>query len=807
MAATTSKSEMPVFSYAQAAKGLSTPPQSGKPASADIATPPASDEQKTAASTEPQSSLDTQTPEAEQQPASDDAQKPEPSSADLENETTMTSGQPQPAVSASKSVVSGTSSPSVATVSTLPKDDDSTSTPNGGSDSTWDKQSQASVSEKVESTKAKSATAASEKPAPPPKELRAAPIPTVNIWQQRKEAQEAKAKAIAALKPVAAPTTTKAASTKNAPGAPTANGESQNHDSPKTVSKKKGTDNTTEAAKDRKKADGAKAREDDSNASPVGDAASWPTPHLARGEEEKRKAEKTDKSDRTEKTSTVKSGKEKWMPVPYVPSAVFNTPLPTASRRGGRPARGGREGGARGGAHGAAASATSAATGTASTAPGAGDNKAVSGQTTPNYPPKQANAADRGRNEPSTARANSLPAQTRRSNSADTAAVSDARRGAHAGDRNRTKGPEDSSNAATGGRQVNGEAFPRHGKAFAKNQDQNSQKGGDNATKNPSGESHSGARAGGAQSKSTDGYREANGDSHKDKENFRESRADRGGRGSHRGRGGHAAFNNAQNAQFSNGHASHHPFAPQKSFGFGDRQRSQQQQQQHGLSINSQQSHRLPLRSPSLPNSASMYGAYPFTADMNAMYGYQQPMHPGPMGPVPYQHYMEPYSLMNMLSMQMEYYFSVDNLCKDLFLRRHMDSQGFVLLSFIASFKRVKSLTEDFELLRHVCRQLRTVEYLAGEDGADRLRPRERWEQWVLPVDQRDPSAQNQGPPPSTGNPDDKADVPNGIAHDGPLPNGTSGLRASGTTLSSAAPEFSPSTSVTASNENVNRVD
>lgn len=151
-----------------------------------------------------------------------------------------------------------------------------------------------------------------------------------------------------------------------------------------------------------------------------------------------------------------------------------------------------------------------------------------------------------------------------------------------------------------------------------------------------------------------------------------------------------------------------------------------------------------------------------------------------------------------------------------------MDSQGFVALGFIAGFKRIKTLTEDFELLRHVCRQLRNVEYHAGGDGVDRLRPREKWEQWVLPLEQRDPSARHEGPPPptSTGKPDENAAsqttvdgasgahaATNGSVSNGShksLPNGTSGSRTSGSPLSSTAPEFSPSNPITTQNENAN---
>lgn len=93
-----------------------------------------------------------------------------------------------------------------------------------------------------------------------------------------------------------------------------------------------------------------------------------------------------------------------------------------------------------------------------------------------------------------------------------------------------------------------------------------------------------------------------------------------------------------------------------------------------------------------------------------------------------------------------EYYFSMDNLLKDMYLRRHMDSQGFVCLDFISAFNRIKNLTTDIELLKLVCRQSSHVQYLTGEDGRDRLRRREGWEQWVLSMADRDASAQNEGP-------------------------------------------------------------
>lgn len=232
MAAMSAKPEMPTFSYAQAAKGLPVTPQTAKAPSTDASkTSPTPDEETTNSS--PQSGSETVTAEPEVPRAAEKTTV----SADKESE-------PAPATK-SKQHASGTSSPSVGTSSTSAngKDDETSNAANGTSDSTWDKQSQASSTEKpnngTEGAKKKSKST-SEKPAPP-KELKAAPLPAVNIWQQRKEAQ---AKVIASLKPAKGASTT--------PG-------SGEQDQPKTASKKK--DGVSDGAKDRKKTDGRKAQD------------------------------------------------------------------------------------------------------------------------------------------------------------------------------------------------------------------------------------------------------------------------------------------------------------------------------------------------------------------------------------------------------------------------------------------------------------------------------------------------------------------------------------------------------------------
>jgi hypothetical protein len=124
-------------------------------------------------------------------------------------------------------------------------------------------------------------------------------------------------------------------------------------------------------------------------------------------------------------------------------------------------------------------------------------------------------------------------------------------------------------------------------------------------------------------------------------------------------------------------------------------------------------------------------------------------MQPGIMSAMPYNDPLNSYAVLSMVMTQIEYYFSIDNLCKDLYLRKNMDSQGWVPLSIIANFKRIKTLTDEamsMDTLRFVCQQVKSVEYMHGEDGDDRLRRRDGWEGFVLDKNERFPAAQNDGP-------------------------------------------------------------
>ncbi|WP_258270811.1 hypothetical protein, partial [Escherichia coli] len=77
---------------------------------------------------------------------------------------------------------------------------------------------------------------------------------------------------------------------------------------------------------------------------------------------------------------------------------------------------------------------------------------------------------------------------------------------------------------------------------------------------------------------------------------------------------------------------------------------------------------------------------------------------------------------------QIEYYFSVDNLERDFFLRRRMGAGGFLPITLIASFHRVQALTTDISLIFAALKDSKVVEMVE-----EKVRRREEPEKWPLP--------------------------------------------------------------------------
>ncbi|KAL6702602.1 hypothetical protein ACN47E_001302 [Coniothyrium glycines] len=624
--------------------------------------------------------------------------------------------------------------------STVTKDDDVSSIPNTSSESTWDNKSQASTSadktaesnertsEKVK--KGKNAVA---------KSLQEASPPAVNPWKMR--ADELKAKASKLPNTNGMPLST----TKRSDSGPQEKNASVDN---KSKIREEPSHGRRDAKEDSRKPFKGRVPEKDARAGsnvlpPPRDQESWPTPETAIDEDRKKAQERGEKAEK-ERKEGASAGKQEWVKVPYTPSVVFSTPLPNAAsaRRGGRP-------GGRGGAQPGGRPTTS------------GGSSNGAGQSEKDSSASHAPKAEQVKQE----RLESPPFQEttskdKRTNNAATCEV--------AGQ------VSDSNGEAT----VNGsqpvvfepEAHPRKSSESLHTPGQNHTY----ARQYPS-RASKGRRGDFAGV----GDRRRNGDTPLTKDNTLDERrgpgaftesageVDRQGTtfqdapnghhvkqgrynsfstGRERGRGGRGA-----RASYSNGHqfsASHHsihastvPMGPQSpttftpgggSF-FAPSQGKYARTGHRSQSVTTDAYRYVPYQnaSPSVPLQS--YGLY----DYNMMQ---------PISPIPFTHSVDYHALVAVIATQVEYYFSVDNLLKDMYLRRHMDSQGFVSLKFIAGFNRIKTLSNDLDIIKYVCQQSDVIEYRVGEDGLDRLRRREGWSQWVLSMAERDVSAQNEGP-------------------------------------------------------------
>lgn len=716
------------FSYAQAAKGISSPVSVSKPASGSAT--PAKDDSSSKA---PMASI------AQVNNWADDA----------ENESSVEQptmdGEPRRNSSKStkpaESLETSTTDLDSLSASTVTKDDDVSSQPNTSSESTWDNKSQASTSvdktvEPVQKTSEKAEKGEkgrkgkkgekgdkkeAEKEKEPPKPLKEAPLPAVNIWQQRADQQKSQ------VKPVAATLTNGAIKKNGSEGRPsTAEAKPKAREEEKAASLRKDTRGETEkkSAKGKPYDKDAKPASSTMPLPPTQDQESWPTPETAVDEDRKKAQEKNEK-ERKESTSNSATGKHEWVKVPYTPSVVFNTPLPNAAntRRGGRP-------GGRGGAQSGGRPVAFSANGIAATEKDAATADALANG---EQPKREVNGV-----------AEDASPKSKRSGSASSPTLKEHVPAVNGEKTAKGPGaapfePEAPKRASTTTELTNQNgSFPRQYSARAGKGRRGDFNGSERRRDGDASPIKDATQTDGSESerKPFDG---ANG-IHPKQGRYNNSYA--GGRDRPRGsgRGGRGGF--ANGTQFVNGHAqqssgsfsigsgSPTAFSPGSNAFFTAPQGK--------FGRNGQRPHSVaePYR-----YNPTFQGAQPMPYNM---YDYNMA---APVNAMPYNPYgVDQFALFQMITTQVEYYFSVDNLLKDMYLRKHMDSQGFVALDFIAAFNRIKSLTTDVELLKLVCQQSSHVQYRTGEDGRDRLRRREGWEQWILNMAERDESAQNEGP-------------------------------------------------------------
>ena len=403
---------------------------------------------------------------------------------------------------------------------------------------------------------------------------------------------------------------------------------------------------------------------------------SWPTPDSAQGEEKKRAQDRGDRTEKgeKEKVSGPKShGKEKWVSVPYVPSAVFNTPLPPA-RRGGRVTRAGREGGGTRGGHAPHGSigAEKPTAGNLNTSPVANNSGNERGRTDMGHPRggsfsgRPRRAASAGAPVSREQRKPTDPALQQRRNDQQSTEQSVTP--------NTRTGPLDSRRASTATQTenlVNGfHASSSSGKDITTQRPTNNLPHEDRQQRTS--HDHAPFRSNGPERRSEGNmrppefFREPAGFSHPRERG--EGRHERG-RGAYRGNRGASSYNSnhaVNGPNFTNGNTNH-----QATSGF-TAPKSQSYNERHGL-----QSHGAPFNGPQREsrmyraNSRSQsittpptYGRYqngapPGSQHLPAlqtqlanMYAYESGP-PGVMSAVPFNPYMEQMQLLGMVQMQM----------------------------------------------------------------------------------------------------------------------------------------------------------
>lgn len=756
------------FSYAMAAKGLSSGPATAAQSnSASGSSTPAKDPTSTAA---PVASVASWADDAEEEHGKKDA-----SIAPQEERVEV-----QPSDDAKSDVApvitSIVSSPDLgaSSASTAVKDDDVSSLQNAASESTWESKSQASTSvEKSSEAGDKTSERGKGKKTDKNvvKTLYEAPVPAVNPWTKRLEEQKKMAQKPAAPKPSAANGTVNAGPAKKAPEskerAVISEGKPRTREQEKDANFQSRKDFSSGADFDRtKKSSKGRSQDRDLRPTPAAlplppnrDQESWPTPENALDEDRKKSQGKVEKLEKERKDGAPNKphGKKEWVTVPHTPTVIFNTPLPNAAgaRRGGRGGgRGGSQSGGRGGGFGANGAASPEKDASASSALTNGDHQ------------------KRGRSDGSSTR--DASPQDKRTVSAGSTSLKEGKSPASVTDKSIKPGATSETDAASRTGSVMADApaggannsFPRQYPPSRQNKGRKGDGPGsndrrrDNEVFSPSKENS------GPHDKRTvnpdapeDGdrrapFHEGQAVSNKSNNNERRFSSFSGRERGRGGRGGRGGFQNSH--QFTNGQA--HPSQSSSAFPLARSPTTFQPEQGAYFAVPAShgRSYRNSHRSQSVTNdNGYSRGPYPGghqqlppiqTYSAGPVYDYS--MVPPPMNSaVSFSPYgVDQWTLAAMVSTQMEYYFSIDNLCKDVFLRKHMDGKGFVFLSVLADFNRIKNLTTNVDILKHVCHTSPTIEYRIGADGKDRLRVRDGWEKWVMTKKERDITAQNDGP-------------------------------------------------------------
>jgi len=149
--------------------------------------------------------------------------------------------------------------------------------------------------------------------------------------------------------------------------------------------------------------------------------------------------------------------------------------------------------------------------------------------------------------------------------------------------------------------------------------------------------------------------------------------------------------------------------------------------------------------------------------------------------------------LISYVKSQIEYYFSSENLQKDIFLRRKMDVDGSIPVSIIAGFNRVKALTHDIQL---IVKAVETSDIVKVIDGI-KFSPKDNPTSWPLSKDDPDPIVSTSEDVDSDHmSKDDKGVVPEEVTESKTLPNPLPVDASLNPNVPEFVPSFAPSTTV-----------
>lgn len=111
-----------------------------------------------------------------------------------------------------------------------------------------------------------------------------------------------------------------------------------------------------------------------------------------------------------------------------------------------------------------------------------------------------------------------------------------------------------------------------------------------------------------------------------------------------------------------------------------------------------------------------------------------------PVAVAPQDYTYSPEYMFSALATQVNHYFSIDNLCRDMFLRSNMNEEGLVPLSVIAAFRRVKLMTTDLDTVYQACQSAPNIVVVGNK-----VKAAKDPQNWVLEESKRTPASRETG--------------------------------------------------------------